>query len=341
VSPWAPRRVGLLPALVFALIVVGSAGRAGGAEERGQGDAATEELLKQGIALRRSGDDEAALAVFLDLEKRNPDSVRVFLHVTAAAQATGKWLMAYEYLQKALDHKDDPYFHRHRTAIESVEKAITQRVGQFRARGLPAGAEVRLSGELIGTLPMNAVRAVEGGSYVLEVSRSGYYPLRRTITIAGGAVTQEAVDLRKRPIETDPGPGQAALQIVGPTDASHAPAWWQARWVGWSLVTLSAAAAVTSGTAFAVRESKANVWNDDGRCLDAVDPQRTRAQVCNDVRSDIKLAETVGITAGVASAVLAGAAIAHWVSAPVVVRPARTRLGCTPGLGSIACYGSF
>src|SRR3954471_17766853 len=75
-------------------------------------DPQLEAPIQQGIALRRAGNDEGALALFMDLERNQPESVRVLLHVTAAAQATGRWMMAYTYLQKALAHKNEPYFIR-------------------------------------------------------------------------------------------------------------------------------------------------------------------------------------------------------------------------------------
>ena len=102
-----------------------------------------------------------ALALFMDLERTNPDSVRVLLHITTAAQATGRWMTAYTYLQKAFTHKDESYFIRYRSAIKSIEDATTQHVGQFRAVGDPSGAEVRLNGELVGTLPMTEPKPLE------------------------------------------------------------------------------------------------------------------------------------------------------------------------------------
>src|SRR5215216_8048811 len=62
---------------------------------------AIEAAIQDGIALRRAGNDEDALTRFLELERRSPSSVRVLLHVTAAAQATGRWLLAHAYLRKA------------------------------------------------------------------------------------------------------------------------------------------------------------------------------------------------------------------------------------------------
>src|SRR4051794_36302622 len=81
-----------------------------GASDASGDDPQLEAPVQQGIALRRAGNDEAALSLFLDLERSNPDSIRVLLHITAAAQATGRWMMAYNYLRKAATHKNEPYY---------------------------------------------------------------------------------------------------------------------------------------------------------------------------------------------------------------------------------------
>ena len=40
--------------------------------------------------------------------------------IATAAQAVGKWTVAYDYLQKASNRRDDPYYQRHKAAIENV-----------------------------------------------------------------------------------------------------------------------------------------------------------------------------------------------------------------------------
>ncbi|MBV9950203.1 MAG: PEGA domain-containing protein [Myxococcales bacterium] len=346
----AMRTIGFLTLV----LLVCAAPRAEAADDSPRSDATFEELLKQGIALRRAGNDEAALAVFLDLEKMNPDSVRVLLHVSTAAQATGRWVMAYDYLQRAENHRDDPYFQRHKGAIETVEWTIAQRVGQFRALGSPTGAEVRLNGQLVGTLPMVGVRPVEIGSYVLEVTKPGYYPMRRPITIAAGSgLTQESVELREQSPVNSAGatavPPATLLQGQGdvvPADAGvrSSPAWWRARWVTWTLAGVGVAAGVTSGVALGIRQRDASQWNDNHQCLDVGNPERTRNEVCGSVRDNIHTAENVAIGAGITGAVFLGAALVHGLATSRDRPSAATGFQkpvCTPGLGGFACSGTF
>lgn len=347
----------ILRVLLASIVLVGSVGQTALAEptpEWVEGEAGVDDAFNRGIALRRSGNDEAALAVFLDLEKRDPDSVRLLLHISTAALAAGKWLMAYDYLQKAGAHKDDPYYQRHLAAIDNVSRTIGERVGQFRARGAPVGAEVRLNGDLIGTLPMAAGKPLEIGTYMLEVSSPGYFPLRRPITVAGhGLLTQEAIDLRQEnPLAVPAGPTLTdSQQPMSFADGASAQTGWRARWITWTLAGAAVVAGATSGVAFAIREDKADRWNDNSvnsPCLSQANPQLTRGDVCANTRHDISVAQGVGIGTGIAAGGLAVAALVHWAATtPRWGRPgeggasASNPVACSPGIASLVCTGSF
>jgi hypothetical protein len=309
-------------------------------------DPQLEAPIQQGIALRKAGNDEAALALFIDLEHTNPDSVRVLLHVTAAAQATGRWMMAYTYLQKAFAHKNEPYFIRYRAAIKSIDDATAQHVGQFRALGDPIGAEVRLNGELVGTLPMAEAKPVEVGQYVLEVSKGGFYPLRRTVSVGpGSALTQESVALRAGTSAPDSLGAGSAHGGSSTGSGQHAPEhrpWWHARWLTWTLAGATVATATTATVALVVRNNRADDWNSTS-CLSGT---QTREQVCGDVRGQITTAENVAIGTGIAALVFGGATVTQAILS--TERPAAASasvkgpgLRCSPGLASIACFGSF
>jgi len=311
---------------------------------------AVEALIQRGIQLRRTGDDEAALAVFLQAESEAPTSVRVLLHVVTAAQAAGKWLMADEYMRRVSRDKEDAYYRRHRTAIEQVEAAIAQRVGQFQALGAPEGAEVKLNGEVIGTLPMVEPRSFETGTYVMEVTNAGYYNLRRPVSITGGVLTREAIELKQRPADA-PLDLTASGRFQGQMAADEAPReWWQSSAITWTLAGVAVLGGAATGAALVVRERQADKWNDDEQCLDLGNPGVTREQACQSVRDDIDLAERVALVGGITAVAFGGAALAHWIVAtpssserPSATRARSRRVGvaCSPGLGSIVCQGAF
>jgi PEGA domain len=342
------RRWVLVPVLIVALLMPG-ASRA--ADEEGQVDSATEDLIQQGISLRRAGKDEAALAVFLKAEKRAPTSVRILLHVTTAAQGSGRWVMAHDYLRKASLYRTDPYYQRYRNAIRTVEDTVAQHVGQFRTVGTPPGAEVLLNGQRVGSLPMDEAVVVEVGSYVLEVSKPGYFPFRRPISVAGGGgLAQESVGLsamgaaveslgtRREPtIEQVPGVSTSSSE----DEASPL----RARWVTWALAGSGLALLGTSGVLFAIREQKVAKWNDDNACLSAQMPLQTRESICGGVRRDATSAERFGLVAGVLGIGLGGAALAHWLITSPHPMTGREHASYTPSCGvgpaSIACHGTF
>lgn len=317
----------------------------GAAQEEGpHADSSTKELIQRGIALRRVGQDEEALALFREAEHQSPSSVRILLHITTAAQATGRWVMAYQYLQKAAAYRTDPYYQRYRAPIRNIEETVAQHIAQFRALGSPEGAEVLLNGERVGTLPMGDTKVVELGSYVLEVRKAGYYPMKRPLNVVtGGTLIQEAIDLKMQP------PAQ-----TGFSQASGAPPFKDfgaaaeerrsdSRWLTWSLAGVGVALGAASGAAFYWREREAEHWNDDSRCLEGT---LTREQVCGDVREDAERAEKVGLVTGGLAAAFGGAALLHWLlsdSPPAKTKEAASSVSatCDAGLGNLVCHGSF
>ena len=308
---------------------------------------AIEAAIQEGIALRRAGNDEDALTRFLELERKNPSSVRVLLHVTAAAQATGRWLLAHAYLRKASAFKNDPYYVRNRAAVKNVEDAVARHVTELRVVGQPAGAEVRLSGNRLGTLPFQEPVAVEIGSYVLEVSKPGFYQLRRELTLnAGGTLVQEVVAL-----SPSNGPGASLAVPRGGTEAhtkspmrEPAPSFWKSRAVTWSLAGMAVAGAATSGVALVLREQKIARWNDEGSCIDRENVTRSREDACGGERDAAQTAGTVALTSGIVAAVFATATLTHWLTTSSKLdEHARhePHTSCGAGLGSLVCSGTF
>ena len=312
---------------------------------RAQESAEVEAILKRGIQLRRDGQDEAALAVFQEAEAQAPNSVRVLLHVATAAQAASKWLLADEYLRKADQHKNDPYYVKYQNEIEEVKNITAQRVGHFRAVGEPSGAEVILNGQVVGTLPMENPKTLEAGTYVLEVNKPGFFRLRRPISVPGGVLTRETVELNERGPNDPPGGGE-------PGTPAEPPSFWASSGMTWTLAGVAAAAGVTSGVSFFLRERAAKHWNDDQRCLSQQQLTATREDLCGSVRNDIDTAEQVGIISGVVGIAFAGAALTHWIATsgngePGVDSASRREhkstgsVQCSPGLMNVVCAGTF
>jgi hypothetical protein len=318
-------------------------------------DAVVEALIQRGIQLRRDNSDEEALAVFLEAEKQDPTSVRVLLHVVTAAQAAGKWLLADSYMRKVTALESDAYYQRHADAIDVVRRSIAARVGTFQAQGGPDGASVRLDGQLVGTLPMTAPASIEAGAYLMEVHKPGFYRLRRNVTISGGVLTREPVELNRAVARGDmgAGPGTASTSGdegdgVGADQANRS--WWQSPAVGWTFLGLGVGSGVASGIAFATREDRVERWNDD-RCIPENEPNVTREAKCGQFRDQAQTAETIGIATAIAGVVFTGVGITQLLTSggssdTVSADTASANQGlkitdCGAGFLTLACRGSF
>lgn len=303
-------------------------------------DPAVDELVTRGIALRAEGKDADALKVFEKAAEMDPGSVRVTVHLATVHQALGNWLLADDHLSLALEHHNDPYVNRHRSALDDAQRVIQANIGRLEVEGQPAGAEVRLNGRVVGTLPLTEPVRATVGSYVLEVRFDGHYSTQRPIVISGGVLVREAVQLERRRANegvagTGSGEGAAASGSVG-DDAMDRPA--PRGWLTWGLAGAGGVAAGTTIGALIFREVHAGRWNDDTRCLEV---GRTREDVCGAERDKVRTADNAVLVAGVFTGLFTAGAL---VNAFAFERPAPTEAGvqgCALGLGTALCFGSF
>ena len=154
-----------------------------------------EALIREGIELRRAGDDATALKKFqqaYDLGK----TPKAIAQVALAEQALGRWAAADTHLHQALKFGDDPWIQKYRTAIDQALAVVSTHIGRLDVRGIPTGADVRVDGELVGRLPLPAPIAVTAGGVAIEVRAPGYLPIARTTMVAAGLLTRENFTLQ-------------------------------------------------------------------------------------------------------------------------------------------------
>ncbi len=296
-----------------------------------------DKFVAQGIDLRARGKDAEALRAFEKASEIDPDSVRVQIHLATVHQALGNWLLADEYLSLALSRQNHPYVNRHRKALEDAQKVINANIGRLEVEGEPVGAEVRLNGRLVGTLPLAAPVRATTGSYLLEVRFDGHYAARRPIAIPGGGLVREVV--RLEPLTADERVRGAGSGVSPASSGEEVDRSGSRQWLTWTLVGATGAAAATTLGAMIFREVHAGHWNDNARCLEL---ERTREEVCGDERDKAQAAGTLAVVAGVLTGVFAAGAA---VSAFGVFEPASPveagLTGCSLGLGGASCFGSF
>jgi hypothetical protein len=300
-----------------------------------------DKLVTRGIQLRAQGKDNEALEAFRKASEIDPDSVRVQVHLATAYQALGNWLLADEYLSLALSRQNDPFVIRHRQVLDDAKKVIDDNIGRLELEGEPLGAEVRLNGRLVGTLPLTRPVRMTVGSYLLEVQHEGFYPMRRPIALTGGALVREHVRLEPLPANSRPdaagrGPGGFVSAGSEPGVDEGAPR----HWLTWALAGGAGVTGAVAIGAVVYREVHANRWNDNTQCLES---NRTRAQVCGAERDKVETGDTVAIVSGVLTGLLATGAVLNAVgvfgsSSP----PAQSGLlGCSVGITGASCFGAF
>ncbi len=293
------------------------------------------QLVATAIRLRADGKDREALAALRQAAQLAPGSLRVQVHLSNVYQALGEWLLADEYLRRALASPGHPYVQRHRQALAEARSVIDDHLGKLEVAGEPAGAEVLLNGKSIGTLPLSEPVPVTVGSYTLEVRLPGHYTVSRPLSIAAREHVRESIRLQPRPLEerSTPalaGPGAPEQALERPTGRP---------WLTWTLAGLGAAAAATIAGALIYRETHARRWNDDARC---VGTERSREQLCGSERDKVETGDAWALGAGIATGVFAAAALLNvyvFVEEPGAEQAALA--GCGLGPGGVSCFGSF
>jgi PEGA domain len=152
-----------------------------------------DELIRRGNDLRRKGQDEAALREF-----QRAYELGATPHAAAslglAEQQLRRWGDAERHLSQALRDKTDPWVGKNRAVLEKQVKFVRGQIGRLEITGDPAGAEVLVNNENVGTLPLSDPVPVTPGPVRVEVRSPGYLNGAMSVSVARGQIGR--VDLR-------------------------------------------------------------------------------------------------------------------------------------------------
>ena len=179
--------IGRTVALALALWFGGAAGATPGGES-------ADALIAHGLELRRDGRDEEALKLFRQAYALAP-SPRSLAQVALAEQALGQWVAADDDMASALHSSDDPWIARNASALNKALLVIRSHTGQIMILGTPAGADVRINGNVIGRLPLAHPGRVPAGDVLVTVEAPGYESISRKVSVAANALDRETIDL--------------------------------------------------------------------------------------------------------------------------------------------------
>ena len=311
-------------------------------------------LIKKGLELRQTRQDEAALQEFRRawaLAK----SGRALAQIALAEQALGRWQEAETHLLDALKHEGESWIARNRSLLDQAMFEIQGHLGWIELPGEAKAGWVSINGKQVAALPLNGPLRAPAGSVALEVQAKGYLPILRVLVVPPRDLAREPLDFvpstlvaaplpaplptslplqpdNARTNETIPEPTRASTSKTRPTIGA----------------ILGATAMVSLGTGIAfhvIREDRANAYNSLG-CDRA--PSEAKFQDCQSSYHRVTTANYLMIAGYAGAAVLSGAAVFLLFggntggAGKTTSAAGEFHLRCGPGAGpGLVCAGRF
>jgi hypothetical protein len=330
--PHHPSLMTLATAILIGSLALSSVAVAGAQEE-------ADELAKQGIELRRRGDDPRALPLFERAHKIAP-TPRSAIQLGTVEQALGRWADAEEHLAQGLRTPGDPWIKKNRAVIDESLRTVKTHIGSLEVTGAPSGAEVLVNGRKVGQLPLPAAIRVSAGDVDVELNAPGHLRGFRTVKVTAG--DYQTVVLRLQPLE-QPAPAPA---VAAPVPAPPPARPWQ-RWAAFGAFG-GAAAAAGIGTYGLVRFND-RVETFNAKCDEG--PERPLAKAthqpdptCDEWQSQYRSARTLSIVGFSLAGALAATGVVLLLTAPDAAdtEPA-VAWGCAPDLlhAGVTCAARF
>jgi hypothetical protein len=322
--------------------------------------ASADELIKEGVALRRQGNDLGALQRF-EQAFQIESSPRALAQIGLAEQALGRWVAAHEHLTQALDSKADAWIVKNRRAITDALAVVGEHVGRLEILGASPDAEVRVDGIARGKLPLPAPVTVATGTVTVDLSAPGFLPVQRNAVIRPGQTTREtfnpliAVPRQAAPtpalgVAAPPPPAQAdgvadqraadastAAPATLVKDAASGPSALRsgAKWVAWGL----GAAALGVGAFGYVQQTNAADEFDrdcelgaDGQVQVQVGHTTTPRTECVSRKDRVDSGFRVEVIGLVSAGALVATGLLLWLSEPPATRRDTAAWGCAPAM---------
>ncbi len=296
-----------------------------------------EALIRRGVELRRSGQDEQALASF-EAALRAQDSPRARAQIGFAQQALGRWVAAERSLLEASNAREDVWIRRHRTQIQASLQEIGRHLGSLAITSNAPRAEVVVDGFVLGTLPMSAPLRLPVGPATLTVRADDFVPMSRTVTIEAGVTSRESFELAADGLPLPDRVVHPPVRVDAMPMAPPPPRSNHLRTAAWVTGGVGVATAVAGAIMLGVYNDTATQWND----FSCVRNGGTRGDNCRPLLDAALLQQGVLVGLFVTAGVLA-------VSSAVLFGTSRTpsariaQLPCLPTLETpgIVCGGSM
>ena len=205
-------------------------------------------LIEQGLALRREAKPEQALEMFRKAHALAP-SPRTFGQMGLVETSLKRWVDGEKHLSVSLANPDDRWVIKNRAFLDEALGLCRSHVGDLIVSG-PAGAEVFVGGQSVGTLPAVPALRLAEGTVTVSASAPGSKPFEQAVAIRPGArsalaialdpIPPTSVAVTPAPVATAPVPAPR-IATTPPIHSESSPSSWHT-WAGVSLAVAGAAA---------------------------------------------------------------------------------------------------
>jgi hypothetical protein len=348
------------PRLLFIAVAAWSALEAPRAHAAAPDEA--ESLVNQAVELRRNGDDQGALGLLLQAYERG-HTPRTTGQLGLCEQALGRWVDAELYLTDALKAEGDPWVKKNRRALEDAITIVKSHIARVEIQGEPDGAEVWVSGALVGTLPLQSPLRVAAGEVEIELRAPGYVGEAKTMHLDAGQYQRIVLRARKEAAPPAPTPPPEAAPSVAstptiianadrPPQPAEAPpprasAWrLDAKWVAWGLGAAGVGLGVYGAIANARGVSSFNTKCSIRAGQAVLSTTGETDPTCVNEKSDYETKGTLGITGFVTGGALATLGLVLWLTEPTARAHETAGLTCVPavlerGALAVGCRARF
>jgi hypothetical protein len=291
-----------------------------------------DDLIAVGVALRKQGRDEEALAAF-ERAYALRASARAVAQIALAHQAMAHWLEAERGFEQALAAEADPWIARNRVYLEESLVGVRAHLGWLEVEADVEGAEAWSGAQLLGRLPLASPVRLVAGDLTIEVRAPGRAAIQRTLRVEGNATVHAAFVFAAPPVAPQAAPRTVAA--ASPRAERSSP--WTTS-AGWIAAGAAGGLALAGIAGLVTREWEAQIYDDDSRCGPL--PGVTRYQRCGTNRDIGSAAQTVAIVA------FSGAGVAAVVSGVLLLRaPPQARsakgFGCVLAGPGLLCSSPF
>ena len=184
--------------------------------------AEAENLIREGVALRREKHDEKALPLFqkaYDLV-RNP---RTAGQLGLCELGVGYSIEAQLHIKEALASPEHPWVAKNQASLEAALKRAQQNIGTLSVTGAPSGAEIYVNGHASGQLPLRDPIRMARGEVDVELRAPGYVTSHRSLTVTATPQTVD-IKLQKEPVAVAAVPKASEPAPLAPISGSPATA---------------------------------------------------------------------------------------------------------------------